>query len=128
MRIRRFSRPQLVPIRQSNGAEPPCDAKDRHQAAEERDTKGEAADRKEQEDNNTRYYSEWRTDQRKDDDNERDDDDKKARRTKRDDEMLIWMFATKTREAYSAFKGTPIQATATTPLACGNKAVECLES
>ena len=91
MRIRRFSRPQLVPIRQSNGAEPPCDAKDRHQAAEERDTKGEAADRKEQEDNNTRYYSEWRTDQRKDDDNERDDDDKKARRTKRDDKMLSWM-------------------------------------
>ena len=91
MRIRRFSRPQLVPIRQSNGAEPPCDAKDRHQAAEERDTKGEAADRKEQEHNNTRYYSEWRTDQRKDDDNERDDDDKKARRTRRDDKMLSWM-------------------------------------
>ena len=50
MRIRRFSRPQLVPIRQSNGAEPPCDAKDRHQAAAERDTKGKTANLKEQED------------------------------------------------------------------------------
>ena len=93
VRIRRFSRPQVVPIRQNTAAEPPCDAKDRHQAAAERDTKGKAADRKEHEDNNARYYSEWRTDQRKDDDDddERDDDDKKARRTKRDDKMLSWM-------------------------------------
>ena len=41
---------------------------------------------------------------------------------------LVAVFATQTSEAYNAFKGTPIEATPTTPLACGNKAVECLES